>query len=117
VTSLHLTDRALSDIDDIESFSVERWGARVAAQYQNDLGAALARLGECPDLLREHPEYPGRLRFYHVREHVLVCDVLHERIFILTVWHGAMDFLGRLHRLEPQLVHEAELLARQIDTR
>jgi len=115
MTSVHLTDRALSDIDEIEKFSVEQWVSQVAAQYLSDLGAALGRLEESPELLCERPEYSGRLRFYGVREHILVCDMLIERIFVLTVWHGAMDLLGRLNRLEPQLVYEAELLARRIE--
>ena len=46
MTELLLSDRALSDIDAIEHYSVERWGTRVADQYLADLDAALDRLAE-----------------------------------------------------------------------
>jgi hypothetical protein len=58
-----------------------------------------------------------RLRFYAVREHVLICDVIGDRIFVLAVRHAVMDLPRRIAELEPQLIHEAELLARQIAAR
>ena len=115
MTSVHLTERALAALDEIERTTIRRWGAAVASEYLTDLGAALGRLQDNPGLLRERPEFPGRLRFYTVREHLLVCDVLADRVFVLAVWHGAMDLVSRLERLEPQLALEAELLAQQIE--
>jgi plasmid stabilization system protein ParE len=115
VTKLLLTDRALSDIDAIEHYSVERWGTEVAEQYLADLDAALGRLAEDISLFKERHDYTGRLRFYNVREQVLVGDVIGGVGFVLTVWHGSMDFIDRLPNIEPDLVHEAEIMARQID--
>jgi toxin ParE1/3/4 len=116
MTRVHLTERALADIGEIERYSIEQWGPRVADRYLDDLNEALNRLAESPGLLCARPEYSGRLRFYAVREHVLVCDAIGSRVFVLTVWHGAMDFVGRLDAIEPQLVLEAELLARRIES-
>jgi len=48
---------------------------------------------------------------------VLVGDVIGGATFVLAIWHGSMDLIDRLPRLEPQLTHEAELLARQIESR
>ncbi|QDU70145.1 type II toxin-antitoxin system RelE/ParE family toxin [Engelhardtia mirabilis] len=115
MSELRLTDRALADLDEIARRSVREWSSRVAGEYLDDLNAALGRLEENPGLLRGHSDYSGRLQFYGVREHVLVCDVFDGRIFILTVWHGAMDIVGRLEKLEPQLVQEAELMARKLE--
>lgn len=115
MNKLLLTDRALADIEAIESYSVERWGRRVAAQYLADLDAALGRLAEDLSLFRGRHDYTGRLRFYTVREHVLVGDVIGNVGFVLTVWHGSMDFIDRLPKLEPDLLLEAEIMARQID--
>jgi len=56
-----------------------------------------------------------RLRFYRVHEHVLICDVIGARIFVLAVRHAVMDLPSRIAELEPQLVHEAEIMARQIE--
>ena len=115
MTKLLLTDRALSDIDAIEQYSVERWDTQVADQYLADLDAALGRLAEDLSLFKERYDYTGRLRFYNVREHVLVGDVIGGVGFVLTVWHGSMGFIDRLPNIEPDLLHEAEIMARHIE--
>ncbi len=115
MSELLLTDRALTDIDAIEHYSVEHWGRRVADQYLADLDAALGRLADDLSLFRGRHDYTGRLRFYSVREHMLVGDILGDVGFVLTVWHGSMDFLDRLSQLEPDLLHEAEIMASQIE--
>ena len=115
MTELQLTDRALSDIDKIDRYSVERRGQQVADEYLADLDAALRRLAEDLSLFKGRHDYTGRLRFYSVREHVLVGDVIGDVGFVLTVWHGSMDFIDRLPKIEPDLLHEAEIMARQIE--
>jgi len=112
---VHLSRRALFDIEDIDLYSIEKWGERVATKYLDDLYAGAARLGESPNLLQERPDTSMRLRFYRVREHVLICDVIGDRIFVLAVRHAVMDLPSRLAELEPQLIHEAEIMARQIE--
>ncbi len=114
---VHLSRRALFDIEDIDLYSIEEWGERTAAEYLSDLHAGAARLGESPNLLQERPDTSLRLRFYRVREHVLICDVIADRIFVLAVRHAVMDLPRRIAELEPQLIHEAELMARQIAKR
>ncbi len=115
MSKLLLTDRALTDIDAIDRYSVERWGRRVADQYLADLDAALGRLADDLSLFKGRQDYTGRLRFYSVREHVLVGDAIGDLGFVLTVWHGSMDFIDRLPKLEPDLLHEAEIMASQIE--
>ena len=115
MAEVHLTRRALFDIEAIDLYSIEKWGERVAAQYLADLYDGAARLGESPSLLQERPETSLRLRFYRVREHVLVCDVIGDVTFVLALRAAVMDLPSRVAELEPQLVHEAELLAGQIE--
>jgi plasmid stabilization system protein ParE len=114
MAAVHLTDRALRDLDQIDRYSAQHWGERVAAKYLDDINAALERLQELPSLLQENSDGSLRLRFYRVREHVLVCDIIGGDVFVLVVWHGAMDLPHRLVELEPQLVGEAEALAQRI---
>lgn len=117
MTKLLLTDRALGDIDAIEHCSVEGWGTQVADQYLADLDAALGRLADDLSLFQERHEYAGRLRFYSVREHMLVGDVIGGvgLGFVLTVWRGSTDFIDRLLNIELGLLREAEVMARQVD--
>ena len=77
---IELTRRAILDIADIEQYSLKEWGPRVADEYLVDLSAALERLGESPQLLRERPEIFPRLRFYRVRKHFLVGDVIGDKL-------------------------------------
>jgi len=113
----YLTRRALFHLEEIDEYSIGQWGEQVAEQYLADILAAIKRIEEVPELLRSRPDCSLRLSFYRAREHLLVCDVVGDDIYILAVWHGRMDLPGRLERLEPQLVHEAELFARKIAKR
>ena len=115
MAAVHLTRRALFDIEEIDLYSIERWGEGVAEQYLADLYAGAARLGENPSLLQERPDPSLRLRFYRVREHILVCDVIGDDIIVLALRAAVIDMPNRIAELEPQLVHEAELMARQIE--
>ena len=111
LASVHLTRRAILDIDEIDRYSIERWGGDVSQRYLNDLDSALRHLAEFPSLLQERPDDSLRLRFYPVRQHVLICDVIAGQIYVLAVRHASsMDLPRRLAELEPGLVHEAQLL-------
>ena len=114
--SVHLSYRAMLDLDEIETYPTEKWGARVAHQYLDDLGAAIERIAEAPQMLRERPDTSLRLLFYPAREHVMVCDIIGDCIFILALRAAVMDLPRRIAELEPQLVQEAELLAARIET-
>ncbi len=105
-----LTERALRDIRDIEVYSIERWNADTAQRYIDQIEAALGRIAEAPELLREEPDFAESLRFHRVEKHVLVCDVQGQTIYVLTVLHTSMDIPRRLAKLMPQLSLEASLL-------
>lgn len=111
---LHLTQRALRDIEAIHEYSIERWGKRTADSYVDDIESALERLKENPDLLRPEPEFHSALRFYRVNKHLLVCDVQPESAVVLTVIHSSMDIPSRLAELQPTLAAEVEILHRKL---
>lgn len=108
--SVSLTQRALSDLREIEAFSITQWGRQAADNYLDEIGSALDRLSENPDILRHEPGFIADLYFYRVKKHFLVCEYQNESVIVLTVIHTAMDLPGRLSELEPRLVAEAELL-------
>ncbi|MDC0935570.1 type II toxin-antitoxin system RelE/ParE family toxin [Pirellulales bacterium] len=113
-TRLLLTHRALSDIAEIEAFSIAEWGKRTAAKYINDLEAALTRLQERPDLLRPEEDFHSALRFYRVNKHLFVCDVGPKAIVLLTVIHASRDIPSRLAEMAPTLAAEVDLLHEQL---
>jgi toxin ParE1/3/4 len=107
---LRLTYRAANDLRDIERYSIEKWGKRTADEYLADMEAALQRLVENPELLREEPDFHSSLKFYRVNKHWLVCDVQADVILVLAVAHASMDVRNRLAELQPTLASEAEML-------
>ena len=109
---LALSLLAVSDLEDIERYSMERWGEPVAARYMGAIETALRRLKAHPELLRDSPEIFRNLKFYRVEKHYLVCAVVMDNIYVLTVKHGAMNLPERLAELEPLLEREAEILHR-----
>lgn len=110
---LLLAERAIDDLADIEAYSIETWGQATADRYIDGVSAAFDLLKASPDLLKPRDDFSGRLLFYRVERHWLVCDRFGETIVVLTVAHGAMDIHARLARLEPTLIQEAELMARR----
>ncbi len=114
MTDLFLTRRALTDLAQIDAYSREKWGRRVADEYLAKFDAAFDLLKATPNLLTPRPDFAGRLMFYRVERHWLVCDRIGEWIFVLTVRHGATDLPSRIAELLPKLAQEAELLSRRI---
>lgn len=110
MTEVILTRRALRDLHQIDQYSIDTFGQAVADQYMADLDRGVELLAEEPGLLRHDPDVAGRLRFYRVRAHYLVCDVMDGRVYLLAVIHTAMDLPGRLAELEPQLAQEVQVL-------
>jgi plasmid stabilization system protein ParE len=108
-----LTDRALSDISEIERYSLAEWGRKTARKYV-DIAVALDRLSEEPGLLRQEPEFAKGLCFYRVRKQILACDYRGTRIVVLTVTHTSMDLTVRLAELVPSLAAEVEFLHRKL---
>ena len=113
MTKVVLTQRALRGIKQIDVYSVDTFGQNVADEYMADMDRAFDLLSESPDLLRVQPEISGRLRFYRVRHHFLVCDVIEGQIYVLAVMHGSMDLPNRIGELEPQLIQEVTLMHRR----
>jgi len=112
---IHLTERSLRDITEIETYSIKQFGKRIANQYIEKLEAAIIRITENPDLLREEPGFHASLKFYRVEKHLFVCETgIADRIIILTVTHGSMDIPTRLAELEINLIVETEMLLQKL---
>ena len=111
---IKLTDRAHYDLQEIEDYSLKKWGRKAAVRYIKDIQTALSLLQENPDLLRHKSDISTQFKFYRVREHFLVCTKLKDVLIVLTIKHGQMDVLTSLAELEPTLVQEADLLHQRL---
>lgn len=109
-----LTDRALSDLLEIDEYSIGHFGKTTAATYIDELEVALSMLSEHPDLLQTHADVSDHFKFYRVRQHFLVCTQTASAIVVLTIKHVAMDIPNRIVDLEPSLLQEAEILQNRL---
>jgi len=114
LAKLLLTQRAISDLLDIEAYSIEQWGNRQADKYLKDIESGLRLIRENPGVLVSGEGLPEELRFHRVNKHLLVCDVRNESVVVLTVIHASMDIPNRLAELVPQLSAEVALLHKRL---
>jgi toxin ParE1/3/4 len=109
-STVHLTERALADLREIEAHSVQQWGRSVAGRFLDDLQAGLDRIRDNPEILRLEQEFAEGMSFYRVAKHMFVCDLHESQIIVLAVIHTSMDIPVRLRELEPRLVEEVAML-------
>ncbi len=113
--TLSITNTALLAIQDIETYSVEQWGKKVADRYIDDLQTALVNIQDNPQILKPEPDFHKSLSFYRFNKHLLVFDLTQEKtILLLTVLHGSRDIPSRLSELEPTFAAEVELLTKRL---
>lgn len=109
-----LTERALSDLREIDRYSVKKWDRKTADRYLDSVELALDRLQTNPELLCQEPELAGGFYFYRLQKHLLICDYEEDIVTILTVVHTSMDIPTRLAELAPQLAEEVEFLHKKL---
>jgi toxin ParE1/3/4 len=114
---LLLTQRAISDLLEIETYTVETWGAKQAAKYLSDIESGMRLIRENPGVLQSGAGLPDELRYHHVNKHLLICDVQSASIVVLTVIHASMDVPARLAELVPQLADEVAALHQRLASR
>ena len=111
---IRLTDRAHFDLQDIEQYSIQKWGKKTADRYIEDIQTGLSLLQEKPSLLRQQPQISPYFNFYRIREHFLVCVKMKNCLLVLTIKHGQMDLPSRITELETTLLEEAGLLHQRL---
>lgn len=114
MAKLLLTSRALDDIQDIHDYSITEWGEATASKYIQGFEEAFSLLREHTGLLRINKKISSRFMVYYVKKHCLICDIVEDTIFVLTVSHSSMNLLERLQDLEPTLDEEAKALQKKL---
>lgn len=114
MTKILLTSRTLDDLQEIYDHSEIEWGEETAAKYIRSFEDAFKLLKENPGLLRVKDKISSKFTVYNVRQHYLICDIIDQDIYVLTVRHVSMNLLERLQELEPELDNEAEILRNRL---
>lgn len=114
---LHLTERAMLDLIEICSYSIEQFGKKVADRYLVEIQNSLSLIQEHPGILQDKKWISEAFTFYPSQKRYLVCTIIAETITVLTVTHAQMDLIDRLTDLEPTLLEEANILHEALKNR
>lgn len=114
MTKVHFTSRTLDDLQDIYDYSIEEWGEKTALKYMSSFEDAFRLVQENPNLLRINEKISSRFYIYNVRKHYLICDIINEEIYVITIKHISMNVLERLRDLEPLLDEEVKVLQKKL---
>ena len=107
---LVFTDRAISDLLAIETYSVSSWGKRVTTKYIEKFEKAFKLLELNPDLLLANHSLGESILFYRVEKHLLACVKIKTDIIVLTIEHANRDLVPFLHELLPTVSAEVAVL-------
>lgn len=107
---VYLTDRAISDLLEVESYSIKTWGEAVAKRYLLKFEKAFRLIETNPDLLLPNSQLHESLLFYRVERHLVTCIRFERGVAVLTVAHASRDLPSLLHELTPTLNQETTIL-------
>lgn len=105
-----LTDRALSDLLSIESYSIGKWGKATTTKYLAKFEKALKLVELNPDILLANEALSQSLLFYRVEKHLIACVRVKSSIVVLTILPANRDLVPILHELLPTVGAEIEAL-------
>ena len=114
MVDIHLTFRFLEDLEEIYQFSIAEWDERTADNYLTDIEHSLALIGQNPKILVKRPLISSRFFAYPINKHWLICEVLEDQIFALTLLHSSLNMLERLQKFEPTLEEEIKVLSQHL---
>ena len=114
MAKIKLTNRVLNDLDEIERYSIDQFGDKVANKYLDDIETGMNLLQENSGLLQSIEGFSGKLKFYRVRNHFLICAEIKTDILVVTIKHVQMDIINNLSELEPSLSIEVDLYSQKL---
>lgn len=86
-----LTPAARYDLASIWDFTEERWGARQAESYLNEIRSAIERIADDPHRGRSCDEIREGYRRYSVGRHILFYVVSAGDVDVIRILHQRMD--------------------------
>ena len=87
----HLSREALSDLNDIADYTLERWGKEQARVYIDALHGRLTELAHQPLLGRVRPELAEDLLCFPFESHVVFYTRTNFGIAVVRVLHKRQD--------------------------
>ena len=91
MVELRLSDEAASDLDEIKTSGIERFGPAAADRHLLGLRHGIASLTANPFLGQERPEFRQGIRSLSRRPHRILYSATDELVIVVRVLHHARD--------------------------
>ena len=89
---IHKSSQTEVDLIDIWLYGNERWGAKQADLYLDQLDAGLNHLSQFPALGTECSELRNGYRVFEIGQHMVFYKIDMQIINVIRVLHQSMDF-------------------------
>ena len=94
--SLELSEKAVSDLTDIQNYTFTNYGENQLKKYELILGNALDSILSFPNSGHSRPNIPQNYQVVQAGEHIIVYRVEKTIIYVIRVLHASMKFNKKL---------------------
>ena len=95
--AVQLSERAQKDFKAIQRYTLKRYDEQQVLKYSTMMKSGIEHIVGNPTLYgHSRPDIPERYRSHQVGEHSIIYRVDGNKIFIVAILHGSMDFRNRL---------------------
>ena len=93
-----ITNKAINDLEDIWSYTVDTWSERQADSYYEMLISFCQHIADHPALGRSYEEITKGLYGFTANKHIIFYRIIAcDEIEIIRILHGRMDLKSRIH--------------------
>lgn len=115
MTDYFITRRAVLDLQDIYSHSVNKWGEKVADEYLEAVYRVFDQLSKNPELGRLRQKRSGPFLIYPAKKHFVIYDTFPKGIIIVTLLHQVRQIENIIENLGPSFITEITSLKKQLN--
>ena len=95
--AVQLSERAQKDFKAIQRHTLKQYSEKQVLKYSKMIKSGIENINENPALYgHSRHDIPERYRSHQVREHSIKYRVDENKIFIVAILHGSMDFRNQL---------------------
>ena len=95
--AVQLAERAQKDFKAIQRYTLKRYGEKQVLKYATMMKSGIENIAGNPTLYgHARPDIPERYKSHQVGEHSIIYRLDENKIFIVAILHGRMDFRKRL---------------------
>lgn len=112
-SKVFLANRAIEDLEAIESYTVGKWGVAQAAKYLETFDRFFRLVEAELGILQPIPVIE-KLLVHTVESHIVVCTKWNDDILFLTIVHASRDLVPHLNQLLPGINTEVEAMKKRL---